>query len=75
MHIQSAKEYGNAIKQARKDLRLTQPEVAGASGVGIRFIVELEHGKPTCSLDKAIRVANILGLKLELQAHEIEDQI
>lgn len=73
MNIQSAKDFGNAIKKARKSLHLTQPKVAGASGVGIRFIVELEHGKPTCSLDKAIRVATMLGLKLELQDVELKD--
>lgn len=74
MHIHSAKDFGNTIKKTRKALRLTQPQIAGASGVGIRFIVDLEHGKPTCSLDKAIRVATMLGLKLDMQNPEIIDQ-
>jgi y4mF family transcriptional regulator len=66
MQIESSIEFGNSIRQARKDLGLTQPQVAGACGVGIRFIVDLEHGKPTCELDKALRVATILGLTIEI---------
>jgi y4mF family transcriptional regulator len=68
MTIDSSKEFGIAVRKARKALRLTQPELAGGSGVGIRFIVDLEHGKSTCELDKALRVASMLGLDLEFKS-------
>jgi HTH-type transcriptional regulator / antitoxin HipB len=65
MRIINAEQYGKAIKETRKKLGLTQAEVAGACGTGIRFIVELEQGKPTCELEKALRVAQMLGIAID----------
>lgn len=74
MQIGSSEDFGKMIRQTRKLLGLTQPDVAGASGVGVRFIVELEHGKPTCELDKALHVARILGLTIELKDKQGSNQ-
>lgn len=57
---------GTALRQARKQLGLTQPELALASGVGVRFIVDLESGKPTLQLALVLRVIDALGGDLEL---------
>lgn len=65
MRITNAEQYGKAIRDTRKNLNLTQAEVASACGTGIRFIVDLEHGKPTCELEKALRVAQMLGIVME----------
>ncbi len=65
MKINSPKDFALVIKRTRTDLKLTQSDLAGACGTGIRFIVDLEHGKPTCELGKAIRVALMLGIKLD----------
>lgn len=46
---------------ARKQLGLTQPQLALAAGVGVRFIVELEAGKPTLRLETILRVLHALG--------------
>jgi predicted transcriptional regulator len=47
--IRSPQQLGTALRGARKQLALTQPQLALAAGVGVRFIVDLEAGKPTCS--------------------------
>ena len=52
---------GLAARTARKKLCLTQPQLAMASGVGVRFIVELEAGKPTLRLESVLRVIHALG--------------
>lgn len=65
MRITSSKEFGELVRKVRKSLALTQADVSGPSGVGLRFIVDLEHGKPTCELEKALRVAHMLGIKLD----------
>ncbi|WP_367187374.1 helix-turn-helix transcriptional regulator [Rhodoferax sp.] len=52
---------GLAVRTARKRLDLTQPQLALASGVGVRFIVELEAGKPTLRLENVLRVLHALG--------------
>jgi len=54
-------ELGQAVRSARKKLGLTQPQLALAAGVGIRFIVELEAGKPTLRLEHVLRVVHSLG--------------
>jgi y4mF family transcriptional regulator len=50
-----------ATRAARKQLGLTQPQLALAAGVGVRFVVELEAGKPTLRLEHILRVVHALG--------------
>lgn len=49
------------IKAKRKALKLTQVDVAFKSGVGLRFIRELEQGKATVRLDKVNQVLYLFG--------------
>jgi HTH-type transcriptional regulator / antitoxin HipB len=58
---------GQIIKAYRLEQKLTQAQLATRSGTGLRFIVELERGKPTVQLGKVIAVAEALGLMLMLQ--------
>jgi y4mF family transcriptional regulator len=64
--ITDSKSFGMAVKAYRKSQKLTQEKVANYSNVGIRFIVDLEKGKPTCELDKALHVAKMLGIKFDV---------
>ena len=59
-------ELGKALRRARKQLRLTQPQLALATGVGVRFIVDLEAGKPTIQMALALRVVDALGGEIQL---------
>ncbi len=54
------------MRAARKHLGLTQPQLALAAGVGVRFIVELELGKPTVRLENVLRVIAALGGGIQL---------
>ena len=67
MKIEDSKSFGTAVKAYRKSQGLTQEKVANYSNVGVRFIVDLEKGKPTCELDKAFHVAKMLGIKFDVQ--------
>ena len=64
--IEDARVLGEAIRQQRRRLKVTQRDLAMASGSGLRFIVDLEKGKPTCQLGKALEIVRVLGLKLEI---------
>ena len=64
--INTAADLGKAIRNQRKADGLTLAETAGLTNVGIRFLSELENGKPTVRLDKVLRVVNALGLQLHL---------
>ena len=59
-------EIGHAVRTIRKTSGLRQDELAGAAGVGLRFIVELEAGKPTVEVGKALQVLQALGCSLEI---------
>ena len=63
--IDSAEDLGRVLRARRKELGLTQAELAGLSGVGTRFVSDLERGKPTAHLGLALVIAQNLGLVLE----------
>lgn len=52
------------IKQQRKKYGLTQEDLALKSGVGYRFLRELEQGKPTVRLDKVNQVLSMFNMEL-----------
>jgi y4mF family transcriptional regulator len=64
--IKTVKELGALIRIHRKNMKLSQADLAGLCGVGNRFIVELEAGKPTVQFDKAVYVAGNVGLELRI---------
>jgi len=67
MELTDAKSFGAAIQMYRKKQKATQVQLAAIANTGTRFICDLENGKPTVQLDKALRVAKILGLKIEIE--------
>lgn len=52
------------LKNKRKQLKLTQQQLAGKAGVGLRFIRDLEQGKTTLRLDKVNQVLKLFGKEL-----------
>ena len=63
--------FGSTIRRRRKALKMRQDELALATGVGRRFLVDLEAGKPSCQLGRSLLVADVLGLRVaELLASE-----
>lgn len=72
--INSAKKFGLLIKDTRKKVRVTQKELAAASGTGIRFVQDLERGKPTCELNKSLIVASMLGIELQVKQRNGNEQ-
>jgi y4mF family transcriptional regulator len=59
-------QIGAVIRSTRKALGVTQRDLALTSGTGLRFIIELEKGKETCELGKALRVLHTLGIEMTL---------
>ena len=55
---------GLLIREERKAQGLTQERLAGLTGVGVRFVRELEAGKETCQIGRALQVATALGLDI-----------
>lgn len=64
--IHSTQQLGQTLLAARKQIGLTQSHLALAAGVGMRFIVDLEAGKPTVRLENVLRVIAALGGEINL---------
>jgi y4mF family transcriptional regulator len=59
------------VKELRRGAHLTQAQMARRTGVGLRFVRELEQGKPSCRLDKVNQVLELFGYHMEaVKDHE-----
>lgn len=65
--ISDTRSFGAALRKRRKELGYTQAFLSEFSGFSVSFISDLENGKSTVELGRAIRLANLLGLDLELR--------
>jgi y4mF family transcriptional regulator len=63
-------DIGKKIQELRKIAKITQVELSVRAGVGLRFIRELERGKPTVRLDKVDQVLEFFGYHLEVVKNE-----
>lgn len=66
MKAYSVQDIGGIVRNARKRSGLTQQDLADFCGCGVRFISELERGKETVEMGRALRVLNVLGLDMDV---------
>lgn len=64
MDIRTPADLGAVIRQARKRQGMTQAELCDLCGVSVTYLSELERGKATAELGKALHVAAMLGIDL-----------
>jgi y4mF family transcriptional regulator len=62
--VNTAKQFGALVRSARKAQGLTQEDLAGMTSTGRRFISDLENGKASIQLEKALHVLSSLGVAL-----------
>jgi len=74
MNITNTEQLGAAVRTQRKHLGVTQKELAMVCGTGLRFIVDVEKGKPTCQIGKFLQVLQALGLTLDMASGSDENQ-
>lgn len=72
--IDSTEELGRYIRKVRKQLGVTQKDLALTAGIGLRFIIELENGKPTCQIGKILQVLQVLGIKFNVSHMSINNE-
>jgi transcriptional regulator with XRE-family HTH domain len=70
--IDTPVQFGAAVATARKKLGITQRDLALAINSGERFIVDLEAGKTTAQLGKALAAAKAVGLRLTFQPSRLD---
>jgi transcriptional regulator with XRE-family HTH domain len=59
----AASAFGSAIRRRRKELKISQAELALATGVSRGFVIDVEAGKPFCQIGRSLLVAEALRLK------------
>ena len=75
MIVNSATDFGKALKARRKELGYTQRYISEYTGFSISFISDLENGKNTAELGKTIYLANMLGLDIAVNARGRNEKI
>jgi y4mF family transcriptional regulator len=68
----TAAEFGRIVRENRVAQGLRQDQLAAAAGVGLRFLIELEGGKPTAQLGKSLAVLDALGCRVEIRSPRAE---
>lgn len=71
MITESPESLAKLIRLRRKELGLTQTELAELAGVSPRFVFDLENAKPTVALDRFRLVIKALGLSLLLEVRRV----
>lgn len=66
MKVTDSSSFGTVIKNKRKKLGYTQKYISEFTGISVSFLSDLENGKKTIELDKALKIANLLGLDVEM---------
>ena len=66
MITNDSKDFGKELKKRRKELGYTQAYISEFTGFSVSFISDLENGKATAEIGKAIKYANLLGLDVKL---------
>jgi len=66
-HITTPAELGSGVRAARTAQGLRLEDLALTAGVGIRFVSELERGKPSARLAETLRVVAAVGIRLEAE--------
>ena len=70
MNVGTTVELSQALRARRRELGLTQDEIAGVIAVNRRVVGELERGKGTVQLRVAMEMARVLGLDIDLVPRE-----
>ncbi|MCR5156664.1 MAG: helix-turn-helix domain-containing protein [Butyrivibrio sp.] len=68
MKITDAKSFGEALRRRRKELGYTQSYISEFTGFSVSFLSDLENGKTTAELGKALYLASTLGLDITMEA-------
>lgn len=66
------KHIGEAIKKRRKELKVTQPDLADLAGISTNTLYKLERGQGNPSLQVVTKVADVLGMELKLEVKKIK---
>ena len=67
LEINEMTQIAEAVRKTRKKQKVSQTVLSQASNVGLRFVGDIERGKPSVQFDKLLAVLTSLGISLKLE--------
>lgn len=67
MRTNSMSEIAEMVRNERKRQGATQVELSQMANVGVRFLRDVEDGKPSVHFDKLMRILTVLGISLDIR--------
>ena len=67
LEIRKMEDVAEIVRQTRKSQNISQTVLSQASNVGLRFVGDIERGKPTIQFDKLMAVLTSLGIAVKLE--------
>jgi transcriptional regulator with XRE-family HTH domain len=64
-------DIGKTIRERRKSLRITQPDLAELAGISVNSLYKLERGESNPTVDLIEKIITVLGLEMKLEARKI----
>ncbi len=74
MIISNTRELGLLLRQRREGLGLTQSEAAAEIGASRQWIIQIEAGKPTAEVDRVLKLARVLRLRVDVREIGVTDR-
>jgi len=71
-HYRVINMVGKSIKERRKNLRVTQSQLAELAEVSINTLYKIEKGQANPTLETLTKIANILGMEIILQVKKLQ---
>jgi len=65
-------EIGQTIKERRKNLKITQPNLAEMAGISLNTLYKIERGKANPTINVLNKLASVLGLELKLEVKQLK---
>lgn len=64
-------DIGKTIRERRKSLRITQPDLAELAGISVNSLYKLERGESNPTIDLLEKVSTVLGLQIKLEVKKL----
>jgi transcriptional regulator with XRE-family HTH domain len=71
-HYRIRKMVGKSIKERRKTLRVTQPQVAELADISVNTLYKIERGQANPTLETLTKIADVLGMEVILQVKNLQ---
>ena len=65
------KDLGNLVRQRRKALKITQPDLAELARISVNSLYKIERGEANPTLDLIEKIAKVLGLEMKLDVKKV----